>query len=162
VLGPILCLEIAPKLRSSGILLWAVALQVSALVIGANPAVGEVKISSEVHPSWAFLLTLTSVPLFLVFLMRLARSLERPDLQQRTRFILKLLAWCLGAFVPLIAAALTGSLDPRPFGQSNWYQSVLRSLSGIGMIGALVLILLLYLDSFRLIRAMQKEITQRL
>jgi hypothetical protein len=92
VLGPILCLEIAPKLRSSGVLISAVALQVSALVIGANSVVNEVKISMEIYPSWAFLLTLASVPLFLVFLQRLARTLERPDLEQRARSILKVLA----------------------------------------------------------------------
>jgi hypothetical protein len=34
-LGTILCLEIAPKPRSSGVLVWAVALQISAQVIGA-------------------------------------------------------------------------------------------------------------------------------
>src|SRR5580704_14503557 len=36
-LGPILCLEFAPKSRSSGILLWAVGLQSSALVLGNTP-----------------------------------------------------------------------------------------------------------------------------
>jgi hypothetical protein len=163
VLGPILCLEIAPKLRSSGVLLWAVALQVSALVIGANPVVHEVEISRDIHPSWAFLLNLASVPLFLVFLQRLARTLERPDLEQRARSVLKLLAWCLGAFVPFVAAAFTGSLGPWPVGHvHHWYQLVVLLIAAIGLLGAVVLVVLLYLDSFRLIRALQREITQRL
>jgi tRNA A-37 threonylcarbamoyl transferase component Bud32 len=160
MLGPILCLEIAPKLKSSGVLLWAVSLQLSALVLGANSVVNDVEITSDIHPSWAFLLTLASVPLFLVFLKRLAHSLERPDLEQRVRFILKLLAWCLGAFLPLIAAALTGSLGPEP--ARHPFQPVLAVIGNIGAIVGLVLVVLLYLDSFRLIRAMQREITQRL
>jgi serine/threonine-protein kinase len=39
VLGPILCLEIAPKARSKALLLWAVVLQVSALVFGMDALV---------------------------------------------------------------------------------------------------------------------------
>jgi hypothetical protein len=156
VLGPILCLEIAPKLRSSGVLLWAVALQVSALVIGANPVVNEVKITSDLHLSWAFLPTLASLPLFLVFLKRLARTLERPDLERRAHFTLKILACCLGAFVP--AAALTASLRPGPGYQFQWVWLI----AFICAVGGLALACLLFLDFFRLIRALQKEITQRL
>jgi tRNA A-37 threonylcarbamoyl transferase component Bud32 len=156
VLGPILCLEIAPKVRSSGVLLWAVALQVSALVIGANPVVNEVKIASDLHLSWAYLPTLASLPLFLLFLKRLAHTLERPDLERRAHFILKILACCLGAFVT--AAALTAFLRPGPGYQFQWVWLI----AVICAVGALSLACLLVLDFFRLIRALQKEITQRL
>jgi len=51
ILGPILCLEIAPKVRSSGVLLWAVALTISALVIRANPSIDQLKFTNGTS-SW--------------------------------------------------------------------------------------------------------------
>ncbi|HUE14183.1 MAG TPA: protein kinase [Planctomycetaceae bacterium] len=154
VLGPILCLEIAPKLRSSGLLLWAVALQVSALVIGANPSINDVRIRGF-YFTWAGVLTLASVALFLVFLQRLARTLERPDLEQRARSILKLLAWCVGAVVLCLAAIFLDSFVPGPFDYVRWVGPLILGL------GALVFLLFL-LRYFRLIRALQREIMQRL
>jgi hypothetical protein len=154
VLGPILCLEIAPKARSSGVLLWAVALQVSAAVIGANPALNEVKWMKG-FSSWAGLLTLASLPLFVVFLRRLARTLERPDLETRARSILKILAWSVAGIAMLAAAALVYALVP---GGVEWY--MLTISFGALLFGLVVL--LVFLRSFRLIRALQGEITQRL
>jgi tRNA A-37 threonylcarbamoyl transferase component Bud32 len=73
-LGPILCLEFAPKSRSSGILLWAVGLQSSALVLGNTPELSAVKFENGWSIDLAELLTFVSVPLFLVFLKRLNSS----------------------------------------------------------------------------------------
>ena len=107
VLGPILCLEIAPKARSSGVLLWAVVLMISALVIGANPVVNEVKFSHG-YFHWTGMLTLFALPLFFVFFQRLARTLERPELERRARLILKLLAWCLAGIGMAVAGFYAG------------------------------------------------------
>ncbi len=159
VLGPILCLEIAPKSRSSGILLWAVVLQVSALVIGANPALNEWKISRNSQFNLAGLLTMVSLPLFLVFLQRLARTLERPDLEQRARSILNVLAWCFGAMGQFVAAALLYAFVPGLAGYVRWVWPLSYF---IVLCGILVFLPFLFLRSFRLIRALQREITQRL
>jgi hypothetical protein len=64
--------------------------------------------------------------------------------------------------VPFLAAAFTDSFVPVPGRHFQWYQWVLFLIAGIGLFVALILIMLLYLDSFRLIRALQREITQRL
>ena len=77
VLGPILCIEVAPKARSSGVLLWAVVLAVSALVIGANPAVNVVQFRNGTI-FLSGLLAFGALPLFAVFFQRLAGNLERP------------------------------------------------------------------------------------
>jgi hypothetical protein len=159
VLGPILCLEIAPQSRSSGVLLSAVVLQISALVIGANPVVNELKVSSNSRFTWAGLLAVASLPLFLVFLQRLARTLQRPDLEKRARSILRVLAWCLGALVPFVAANLVYSFMP---GLVRYVQWVWPLLYFICLLGILVVLPLLFLRSFLLIRALQGEITQRL
>jgi serine/threonine protein kinase len=158
VLGPILCLEIAPQSRSSGVLLSAVVLQIAALVIGANPVVNEVKFSNS-RFTWAALLALASLPLFLVFLQRLARTLERADLEKRARSILKVLAWCLGALMPFIAANLVYSFVPGLVRYVQWVWPLLYFLC---LLGILVVLPLLFLRSFLLIRALQGEITQRL
>jgi hypothetical protein len=163
VLGPILCLEIAPKLRSSGILLWAIALQVAALVSGANPSISEMS-SSSLHMSWAGLLLVASLPLFGVFLERLARSLERPQLEQLARSSLKELAWCLGAAAPAAVADILGLLPEQAHiqGFPPVIQVVVQAISSIGLCITLILAILLFVDSFKLIRGLQREITQRL
>jgi tRNA A-37 threonylcarbamoyl transferase component Bud32 len=155
VFGPILCLEIAPKSRSSGVLLWAVVFQVSALVIGANPVLNEVKINEQIQFNLAALLTSAAVVLFLVFLRRLARTLERPDLEQRARSLLKVLAWCLGALGAVAAAGAINSIAPR----SVNYFLVLMAL--VGFILA-ICITVISLRFFRLTRDFQTEITRRL
>ena len=81
VVGPILCLEFAPKTRSSGILLWAVAFSIASLVIGANPVLNELKFGNGTF-YWAGLLGLAALPLYLVFFKRLSRTLERDDLER--------------------------------------------------------------------------------
>jgi len=151
MLGPVLCLEMGPKLRSSGILLWAVALQVSALVIASNTAVDQVR-SQNLQGTWSGLLIMASVPLFLIFLQRLARSLERPDLEKKARSILRLLVGCLCAVGLFAAASLFAGSVPQ------WAYVL---LFGVAMLcGAIFLGL--FLRFFSLIRALQAEIAQRL
>jgi hypothetical protein len=82
VIGPILCLEIGRKSRSTGILLLAVVFLVSALVLGIQ------REPNSFEAGLASLLILASVPLFFVFLRRLAGTLERPDLANRSRSLL--------------------------------------------------------------------------
>jgi Protein kinase domain len=147
VLGPILCLEIAPKARSGGVLLWAVALMISALVIGANPVVNDVKFRNGTF-SWAGLLAMFALPLFFVFFQKLARILERPDLEHRARLILKLMASCL-AVVGMVVAGF-------------YYGGVGALMQVAGALGAMVFSLLILVYSFRLIRGLQAEITRRL
>jgi hypothetical protein len=153
-LGPTLCLEVARKARSSGILLWAVVLQVSGLLLAANPSMNELKFGNF-HATWGALLVLASQPLFLVFLRRLARTLERPDLERQARSVIMimLLAWCL----PLVAMRAAGSFF-RVFpivGDASYAPIV---LSGALLLPGFLLLVL----SFKLIRGLQTEITRRL
>jgi tRNA A-37 threonylcarbamoyl transferase component Bud32 len=161
VLGPILCLEIAPKLRSSGILFWAVALQVAALVIGANPSMNEMT-SRSLHMSWSGLLLVASLPLFAVFFRRFAHSQERPELEKLAGSVIKELLWCLGAFTPGAAidiflpfAMQTGHVQGR-------FQAVMLGIGALGLLVGLCIGILLFVDSFKLIRGLQREITRRL
>jgi hypothetical protein len=159
VIGPILCLEIAPKARSSGVLLWAVALMISALVIGANPQVNVLKFRNGTL-SWAGLLVFGALPLFFVFFQRLARTLERPDLERRTRSILKLMAWCLALMVTVVASFyLLAFVDVH----SHAGALALMTLFQLGVgLSAMVLCPLILFRSFRLVRSLQTEITRRL
>jgi hypothetical protein len=147
VLGPILCLEIAQKARSSGVLLWAVVLMISALVIGANPVMNEVKWGHG-YFHWAGMLALFALPLFFVFFQRLARTLERPELERHARLILKLLAWCLVGIGMAMAGFFVGGA------------AALMQVAGA--LGVMVLSPLILFHSFRLIRGLQVEITRRL
>jgi hypothetical protein len=149
VLGPILCLEVAPRVRSSGVLLWAVVLAVSALVIGANPEVNVVKFRNGTI-SWSGLLAYGALPLFVVFFQRLARNLERPNLEARARFILKLMALWLAATGTLLASFFQ-------FPPVIWGLMYLA-----GALGLMVCSVLLFVQFFRLIRGLQAEITRRL
>jgi tRNA A-37 threonylcarbamoyl transferase component Bud32 len=157
-LGPILCLEFAPKSRSSGILLWAVGLQTSALVLGNIPELNVVKFGNGGKADFAGLLSLVSVPLFGLFLQRLARTLQRPDLEQRARFLLKVVVWCLGATGLLTATAIPFFLIPRLSAHSGF----LMALGFLFAFGALVLVPFLFIRTVGLIRALQREIAQRL
>jgi hypothetical protein len=157
LLGPILCLEIASKSRASGVLLWAVVLQVSAVVIGANTAIDKVNFNHG-YFKWSGLLVAASVPLFVVFLHRLARTLERPDLEQRARSILKLLPACVCG----IAFILAGFYNPAVPALSDYVRWVWPLLYFVGTLGLLVGVPVLFLRSFALIRALQGEITSRL
>ena len=149
VLGPILCLQIAPKARSSGVLLWAIALQVSAAVIGSNPALNQGEWMKAFSP-WAYLLTLASVPLFLVFLRRLAGTLERPDLQKRARAILKLLAWGVAAIGILPATLLLLLVWGLVLGSAPSPEHVLPMMSfGALLLGFIPLVV--FLRSFTLV-----------
>jgi hypothetical protein len=160
-LGPILCLEIAPKLRSSGILLSAIALQVAALVIGANPSINEMRIRNF-HGTWAGILTLASLPLFLVFLQRVARTLERSDLEKRVRSIIKLLACCLGVMAVIATANFVYLLVPAQSLFGPFVRSFMQLTVSLGAPLVVLVGLFLGLRSFRLIRALQGEIMQRL
>lgn len=148
VLGPILCLQYAPKARSSGLLLWVVALQVSALVLSANPSINEIRIRNF-HGRWGGLPVIASVPLFIVFLQRLARTLERPDLEQRARLILKLMAWCLAG----VGMVLAGFFLFRGIGTLMYLA---------GALGVVAFSLLIVVYFFKVIRGLQAEITRRL
>ena len=99
------------KSAVTGIVLSAVALQVSALVLTSNPGINELK-SKHFHASWAALPVAASVVLFLLFLVRLARFLERPDLRKKTRSILKWLIGCLVAVGPAVVAGVVDSFFP--------------------------------------------------
>ena len=83
VIGPILCLEIGARSRLTWLLLATVVFQVSALVFGIR---GE---SNSFEAGFASLLILASVPLFFLFLRSLARTLERPELEQKTLSLLR-------------------------------------------------------------------------
>jgi hypothetical protein len=157
VLGPILCLQIATKARSSGVLLWAVALQVSALVIQSNPSINELKFSNFTA-TWSALLILASLPLFLLFVRRLARTLERPDLEHRAGHILKLLAWSLGATGVFAALSFTPVILPAAVPRIT---SVLP-LTYCIVLFAVLTFLLVSVRCLKLIRALQEEIMQRL
>jgi len=157
VLGPILCLPIAPKARSSGVLLWAVALQVSALVIQSNPSINQLKLR-DFHATWSALLVLASLPLFLLFVRRLARCLERPDLEHRAVHILKLLAWCLGATGVFAAFSLAPVLLPAAVPRMRSF----LPLTYGAFLFAVLTFLVVFLRCFKLIRALQEEIMQRL
>ena len=159
VLGPILCLEIAPKARSSGVLLWAVALMISALVIGANPEVNVVKFrNGEFY--WAGLLAVGALPLFFVFFRRLARLLERPDLEQRARLILKLMAWGLALMVTFAASSsLPSFVEMR---SDSGAHALMTGFQICAALCAMVLGPLSLFHSFRLVRGLQTEITRRL
>ena len=159
VLGPILCLEIAPKARSSGVLLWAVALMISALVIGANPEVNVVKFGNGKF-YWAGLLALFALPLFFVFFRRLARLLERPDLEQRARLILKLMAWGLALMVTFAASSsLPSFVEMR---SDSGAHALMTGFQICAALCAMVLGPLSLFHSFRLVRGLQTEITRRL
>jgi tRNA A-37 threonylcarbamoyl transferase component Bud32 len=157
-LGPILCLEFAPKSRSSGILFWAVGLQSAALVLGNTPELSAVKFGNGSRIDFVGLLTFVSVPLFLLFLRRLARALERPDLEQRARWLLKVVAWCLGGMVLLGAILVLLFLRP----QTSVGQWIFIALALIAPFGALILLPYLFIRTVGLIRGLQGEIAQRL
>jgi serine/threonine protein kinase len=157
-LGPILCLEFAAKSRSSGMLLWAIGLQTSALVLGNIPELNVVKFGNGAQFDIAGLLDFGSVPLFLVFLQRLARTLERPDLEQRARSLLKAVAWSVGAMALFAATAILVFLFP----QAAANRGIVIALTLIFAIGVLVLVPFLFFRAVRLIRALQGEIAQRL
>jgi hypothetical protein len=157
-LGPILCLEIAPKARSSGILLSAIALKVGALVVWANPSINEVRVTNF-HIKLAGILTLAAVPLFLLFFLRLARTLERPDLEKLVGSAIKQLACWVGARAA--AKAADWLLAARPlFTQTHW--SIVRLIANLVAVMAMLGILFACFDLFRQMRALQREITQRL
>ena len=109
VIGPILCLEFGAKSRSTWLLLATVVFQVSALVFGIR---GE---SNSFEAGFASLLMLASVPLFFVFLRSLARTLERPELEQKTHLLLRgLINWVamyLGA--EFLRFFVSAQLPPR-------------------------------------------------
>jgi Protein kinase domain len=157
-LGPILCLEFAPKARSIGILLWAVGLQSSALVLGHIPELSAVKLGNGAHLNLVGLLGLVYVPLFLVFLGRLARTLERPDLEQRARWLLKAVAWSLGGSVLLGAILFLVVLGPRT-SAGQWF---LIALGLIDPFASLVVLAFLFTRTVGLIQGLQGEIAQRL
>jgi hypothetical protein len=125
-------------------------------VIATNPSIKEVKVAygvSSLHGSWGGLLVLASVPPFLVFLLRLSRTLERPDLEHRARSALKLLAWGVAGLVLVTGATLLQFLVPL----SVYLLIVVPAALLVG--GVLFLLLVRF---FKLIRALQDEIMQRL
>jgi tRNA A-37 threonylcarbamoyl transferase component Bud32 len=155
ILGPILCLEIAPKVRSSGILLSVVALQASALVLTSNRTINELK-GNHFHASWAALAFAASVVLFLVFLARLAHFLERPDLEKKTRSILKWLIGCLAAVSPAVLAGVVDSFFPGVLPLDRLTPVMVMAA------GAALVVLVLIFRLLLVIYALQSEITQRL
>jgi hypothetical protein len=112
-LGPILCLQIALKCRSSGVLLWAVVMQISALVCGLNSErLGRIvgfRVGIEdydIPPAklLAGFLLMVSLPLLVTFLLRLAQLLQGRDLERRARSILNLLKIAVFAVTGVLAA----------------------------------------------------------
>jgi hypothetical protein len=173
VLGPVLCLEAAPKARSSGVLLWAVTLSIAALVIGADPVLNVVSFRDGIFSwagllalfaqrngifSWAGPLALFALPLFLVFFRRLAWTLERSDLERQARSIFIFLKWCVGGIgMSLLSFYLTSLV-----GDTDSVRGVSAVMQVAGVLSVLVPTLFIFLRSFRLIRSLQAEITQRL
>jgi hypothetical protein len=173
VLGPVLCLEAAPKARSSGVLLWAVTLSIAALVIGADQVLNVVSFRDGIFSwagllalfaqrngifSWAGPLALFALPLFLVFFRRLAWTLGRSDLERQARSIFIFLKWCVGGIgMSLLSFYLTSLV-----GDTDSVRGVSAVMQVAGVLSVLVPTLFIFLRSFRLIRSLQAEITQRL
>jgi hypothetical protein len=100
--------------------------------------------------------------LLLVFLGRLARSLERPDLEKRARSILRLFLGCLGAIATITAVYFLHLLVPKEALFGPLVRSFMLLMFSLGAPLIVVVGLFLAFRSFTLIRAMQGEITQRL
>jgi hypothetical protein len=173
-LGPILCLEIALKCRSSGVLLWAVVLQISALVCGLNSErLGKIVgfrlaiADSDIPPSklLAAFLVMVSMPLLVTFLLRLAQLLEGRDLERRARSALNLLKIAVFAVIGVLAALATmsvaagvGILAPQP--SSSVF--VVLVLAYLTFWCAMIAFVVGLYRSFFLIRDMQFWMMQRL
>ena len=155
LLGPIFCLEIGQKARSAGLLLWVIVLEISALVIGAiaNEDKGTVQSSLSAFGS---LFTLAYVPLFVVFLIRLARTLERTKLEQKARTLLKNLVWAIAFFGSMNAILAVREHIPHALSLI-----VPISTALLMPLGVLIFFPLLFIRSLNLIRALQREIAQR-
>jgi hypothetical protein len=99
-------------------------------------------------------LAFASIPLFLVFLRRLSRVLDRPDLEKQAVSVRKLLVWCMVAFgVFLVIWSLPFLTGARRY---------VPILANFALVVAAVSLFVLLGRSFRLIRALQLEITRRL
>jgi hypothetical protein len=168
VLGPILCLDIAPRARSSSLLLWTVTLAVSALVIQSSPELNVVTFDHG-YLKWGGLLTVFALLLILVFFRRLARSLERPDLEPQSRLVLRLLAWfSIGIAMAMVSFYLPSLVEGTDIRRSisEVSRANLQGIAGliqlVGQIMVVILAIVSFLKLFHLIRLLQAEITQRI
>ncbi len=126
----------------------------------ANPSINEIRIGNFQF-TWAGLLTLVSVPLFLVFLQKLAHTLERPDLEQRTRSVFKLLGFCLAALVVMgILAAVV--FQAHVFARFKVIGPLWALFYFVTLLAGTIVVPLLFLRCFKLIRDLQAEIMQRI
>jgi tRNA A-37 threonylcarbamoyl transferase component Bud32 len=133
ILGPVLCLAVPARSRAQGVLYGAVALHVASVIIGlTHDLTLKTAGSTTLDPVGAGL-DMASLLLLVVFLGRLARFLDRPELAARARQLLILIAICaclvLGglfaarAFHPLMLLCLV-AVAP-----AFWlYYSVIRRL----------------------------------
>jgi hypothetical protein len=157
-LGPILCLETAPRTRSGGVLLWAVSLAVSGLVIGSNPSLRVIRFGDGTTLNVSGLVAFCALPLILVFFRRLAGSLARADLESKACWTLRSFAWCVAG----VSAAVVGFYLTSLAGDTDLVRGVADLLQVTGIFMTWVLVILIFLDLFRLIRSLQAEILQRL
>jgi serine/threonine protein kinase len=155
LLGPIFCLEIGQKARSAGLLLFVIVLEISALVIGAIANQDKETVQSSLS-TVSSLLTLACVPLFAIFLIRLARALERTELEQKARTLLKNLVWAIAFFGSMSAVAAVREHIPHALSLI-----VPISTAILTPLGVLIFFPLLFIRSLNLIRALQREIAQR-
>jgi hypothetical protein len=169
VLGPIFCLEIASKCRSSGVLLWAVVLQVTALVCDLNSerfGIDQRVFGVPLSKGLAALLFLGSAPFFVAFLQGLARYLERQDLERRARSIFKLLkmAWAAVIVGLAVVAATVGHAAASGFSDQDTVRPMFfAAMVGAGLIGCGIAATVLgFFRGLSLIRASQSSIMQRL
>jgi len=142
-------------------------LQVSALVIAGNSQENDLVAfkdasgkSVPMSKMLALLLIMASLPLFVVFLRRLARILERPALERRARSILILLALAgIALTIALLGAFVYRLLVP---GTHMSHRFLLPPIFMIPLLIALVLAFVVELKCCGLIRDMQSAIMQRL
>jgi hypothetical protein len=157
-LGPILCLETAPRTRSGGVLLWAVSLTVTGLVIGSNPGLRMIRFGDRTILNLSGLVAFCALPLILVFFRRLAASLDLRKLVSRARSMLRSFAWCLAS----IGSAVVGFYLTSIVGDTGLVSEIAVVLQATGTFMTWVLVILIVIDFYRLTRSLQAEILERL
>jgi hypothetical protein len=152
VAGWLLCLSVPRESRAKGLIVTAVILQLIAVVIGFTPrAAGLPRALDAVLALADLLVWLAAVVVFLLFLKRLGRYLNRPEVSEEAQ---SLMYGVLGlvAFVVMMAAlgaylghtiADSGGVAARPglFTLSG----LLRFATCVAMIGAAIYLLIRYL-----------------
>ena len=103
-----------------------------------------------------------SVPLFLVFLQKLAHTLERPDLEQRTRSVFKLLGFCLAASLVVMGILAAVVFQAHVFARFKVIGPLWALFYFVTLLAGAIVVPLPFLRCFKLIRDLQAEIMQRI